>query len=90
MHCTAMQEFIISYQEFITLDHACSMVLLYIRDLAKNNTLKPASQYLHVTWEVLVRYNQAQKCLQYDLKCFQKLLRIKKYNINIYFSGIFY
>ena len=39
--------------------------------LAKNITLKPASQYLHGTLAVLV--NQAQKCLQYDWKCFQKV-----------------
>ena len=30
--------------------------------LAKNITLKPASQYLHGTLALLVRYNQAQKC----------------------------
>ena len=41
--------------------------------LAKYITLKPASQYLHDALAVLVRYNQAQKCLQYDLKHFQKV-----------------
>ena len=52
-----------------------STIVLYIRVgfLAKNITLKPASQYFHGTLAVLVRYNQAQKHLQYDLKHFQKV-----------------
>ena len=32
---------------------------------------KPASQYHSVALVVLVRYNQARKCLRYDPKCFQ-------------------
>ena len=51
------------------------MVVLYIRDhgafLAKNIIQKPASQYHPGALAVLVRYNQAQKCLQCDPKCFQ-------------------
>ena len=52
-----------------------SMVVLYISDhksfgfsAQKYYPKKPASQYLHGTLAVLVRYNQAQKCLQYNLK----------------------
>ena len=44
--------------------------------LAKNITQKPALQLHPGTLAVLVRYNQAQKCLQYDPKSFQyKLLQ---------------
>ena len=51
------------------------MVILYIRDhvgwvfLAKNIIQKPASEYHPGALAVLARYNQAQKCLQYDPKC---------------------
>ena len=54
-----------------------STTVLYIKDhgdlgfLAKNTTQKPASEYHPGTLTVLVKYNQAQKCLQYDPKCFQ-------------------
>ena len=51
------------------------MVVLYIRDhgdlgfSGQNITQKPASEYHPGTLAVLVRYNQAQKFLQYDSKC---------------------
>ena len=38
---------------------------------AKHITPKPASQYLHGALAVLVRYTQAQKCLQSTKKRFQ-------------------
>ena len=54
------------------------MVVLYIRDHgdlgfpSQNKiTQKPASQLHPGTLAVLVRYNQAQKCLQYNPKGFQ-------------------
>ena len=40
--------------------------------LAKNSPKKPASQLHPGTLAVLVRYNQTQKCLQYDPKGFQQ------------------
>ena len=52
-------------------------VVLYIRDHgdlgfpSQKITQKPASQYHPGTLAVLVRYNQTQKCLQYDPKGFQ-------------------
>ena len=55
--------------------------------LAKHITLQPASQWFHGTLAVLVRYNQAQKCLQYDLKHSQN---IATKLLKIIFSGIFY
>ena len=44
--------------------------------LAKNVTLKPASQYLNGALAVLVRYNQAQKCQPKTLpkSCYDSLL----------------
>ena len=42
-------------------------------------TLKPAS---HGNLAVLVRKNQAQKCLQCDLKCFQLVATKFKKNTN--------
>ena len=47
-------------------------ILLYIWRFTLSQKKKidqiPASQYLYGTLVVLVRYNQSQKCLQYDLK----------------------
>ena len=55
-----------------------SSVVLYIRDHGnlgfsgpKKITQKLASQYHPGALAALVRYNQAQKCLQYDPKGFQ-------------------
>ena len=54
-----------------------SMAVLYIWDheglrfLTNNIDQNPASQYLHGGLAVLVKYNQAQKFLQYNSKCFQ-------------------
>ena len=42
---------------------------------AQRFTQKPALQYHPGTLAVLVGYNQAQTCLQYDPKGFQKLLQ---------------
>ena len=49
---------------------SCSTVVLYIRDHGDlgfpSQKNSPASQLHPGTLAVLVRYNQAQKCLQYD------------------------
>ena len=59
------------YHYHIIKDHA---VLSF---LAKNITLKPASNFLHNSLAVLVRHSQAQKCLQSDpLTSFYGILKI--------------
>ena len=53
-------------------DKSYSTIVLYIRNhkglvfSGQNITLKLASQYFHDALAVLVRYNHAQKFLQYD------------------------
>ena len=50
-----------------------SAIVLYIRDhrgLGLSGQKNQASQYHRGTLAVLVRYNQAQKCIQYDPKGF--------------------
>ena len=45
----------------------------------KYHPKKPASNFLHNNLAVLVRYSQAQKCLQSDPKPFQQVsMEIKK------------
>ena len=58
--------------------------------LAKQFTQKPASQLHPGTLAVLVRYNQAQKCLQYDpIKASNKKLQNLKKNYSMEFSTDF-
>ena len=65
------------------------MVVLYIRDhgglgfLAKKFTQKPTSQRHPDTLAVLIRYNQAQKCLQYASNKLLQNLR-KNYSMEFF------
>ena len=62
-----------------------TFTVLYIRDhegldfSGKNITQKPASQLHPGTLAVLVRYNQAQKYLQYDPKGFLKMNNLNSF-----------